>query len=250
LADPSIADIHFAVTVKSGAATFEPVGASIRFGDGLILVPGEKRTVRVSSDLEAGDVPLRVEMAERVLPVVTAGASPNRSKRWAVAAMVAITVAGSAALAAVGRGEPSTPRLAVTAVRRAEADPATGREGVAAQLVERALVTIRVETTPEGSIRASGTITPADVSKWQGLKRWADSTYGGSMLLVDEVVVAAKPVSLAIQSAWLGNTPYVIDGSGEKLFVGAAVADGWMIEGIESGTVRLKRQSQRVSVKF
>jgi len=56
--------------------------------------------------------------------------------------------------------------------------------------------------------------------------RWFDTAATGRAVLVDRVNVAAAAASLQVQAVYTGLTPYVIDGEGQKLFIGASLPDG------------------------
>ena len=69
-------------------------------------------------------------------------------------------------------------------------------------------------------------------------------------LLVDQVRVAAEKPPLAVRAAWTGAEPYVIDGAGQKLFLGARLPDGWTVSAITSDAVLLRRGSRLLAVHF
>jgi type III secretion protein D len=173
--------------------------------------------------------------------------------RWAALSVVGLFCVGSAAVAMSSRPSPQPSQLpSPPAPLGAKSAPAQhpSAELLKAELARRNLSAITLESLPEGAHRATGTITSTDQPNWQDMKQWADQAFAGRVLLIDRVTVGANHPVLAIQSAWIGDVPYIIDGAGEKLFAGAVISDGWIIDSIEANRVFLRRQGQRMAVKF
>lgn len=248
LADPSIAATHMRF-VTGTTVDIEAVESPILFDDGQSLAPGQVRTVDLSCSFQAGTVAMSLEMPRLIL---VAGPTPSRNaKGWIVLAVLAVVSAGSAAYAMTNHAAPALPAVVASdTLHKAGRDTAEVRRAILGGLESRHLPTISLEALADGSHRASGTIAPHEAVAWHDAKLWVDATFGGSVVLIDTVAIAAKAPPLSIQSAWLGDVPYVIEGSGEKLFTGAMLADGWVIDGIEAGRVLLKRQNQRIVVRF
>lgn len=253
LGDPSIAGTHF--RIHAGAPLrLEAVDQPVAFGQADLAAPGSTRPLLQATAFLVGSVPMRIEVAPALPLPAEPVAKPAANPAWhRIAAGIALlALAGSAAYAFTGRAPVPAEALA------AAARPVPGLEHPApltlaalqAHLDERQLGLVRVEVLPDGSYRATGAVSPAEAPAWREVARWFDDEAGGMAVLVDKVAVANAAPPLAVQSAWLGPRPYVIDGSGQKLFTGAVLANGWVIEGIEAGRVTMHRQGQRLAVRF
>lgn len=248
LGDPTIAGVHFRLHAGR-VLTLEAVDAPVAFGDTDAQTPGGARALLCTTEFRAGGVLMRVEVTPRTVPAPNPASNPvwHRS----AVALAVLTIAGSAAFAFAGRA-PSPAGAAASAI------PAPGLElsapptlaALQAKLEERGLGLVRVEVLQDGSYRAIGTVSPGEGPAWRDVTRWFDEAAGGRTVLVDQVAAVSVAPPLAIQSAWVGTRPYVIDGAGQKLFVGAVLANGWTIEGIEAGRVTVRRQAQRLAVRF
>lgn len=248
LGDPSIAGTHF--RLHAGAAlTLEAVNQPVTFGDADAATPGSTRALLQTTEFRAGSVRMQVEMARRAPPVPTPAANPVRHRIAAGLGLLAL--AGSAAYAFAGRDpSPSVAAAARLSAPGFELPAPPSLDALQAQLDERQLALVRFEALPDGSYRASGTVAPGEGPAWRDVTRWFDEAAGGRTVLIDKVAVASAAPPFAVQSAWVGAQPYVIDGAGQKLFVGAVLANGWAIEAIEAGRVTVRRQGQRLAVRF
>jgi hypothetical protein len=103
---------------------------------------------------------------------------------------------------------------------------------------------------PDGSIEARGQISKYQEAAWHEVMHWFDTITNGQVVLVNAVSVAAEAQPLTIQAVWPGHNPYVIDGSGGKLFIGTALPSGWSISDIDRSHVLLKRGDESLSVRF
>jgi type III secretion protein D len=117
-------------------------------------------------------------------------------------------------------------------------------------LKDKGLDTVVLTTRADGAIEARGLILPQQKAAWQEIGHWFDSWAAGRTVLVDSVSVSVEEQPLALQSVWPGPNPYVIDGSGGKLFVGSVLANGWTISSIERTRVLMRRGDQTIAVKF
>ena len=122
--------------------------------------------------------------------------------------------------------------------------------GLNRQLALAGLDGISVGLQPDGGVVASGRIIPPRAEAWHAAVRWFDTAAEGRAVLVDRVEVSSVAAFLQIQAVYTGRTPYVIDGEGQKLFIGASLPDGAVIQKIESQRVLVKRGDQVVAVRF
>lgn len=130
-------------------------------------------------------------------------------------------------------------------------DPAkTVLDGLRRQITAAGLDAISFDARSDGAIEASGKIRPNQNAAWREVGRWFDTAAKGRTVLVDNVQLSADAPSLQIQAVWSGRNPYVVDGSGEKLFIGSTLSSGWSIHGIDAKRVLIKRGEQIVAVRF
>lgn len=102
----------------------------------------------------------------------------------------------------------------------------------------------------DGVLTLSGTVTPAQQAALRDIERGFDNRFGAQALLVDDVQVANEAPLLAVRAAWTGTDPYVIDGDGDRLLVGARLPSGWTIAGITADTVLLHRGSRSLALRY
>jgi Inner membrane component of T3SS, periplasmic domain len=132
-----------------------------------------------------------------------------------------------------------------------------GRQGQAAaldrlreHLASAELGSLVLTAEPDGSIEARGQIWKSQEAAWHEVGRWFDAIEGGQAVLVDAVNVVPEAPPLTIQAVWPGRNPYVIDGSGSRQFVGAALPSGWTISDIDRSRVLVKRGNEMMAVRF
>lgn len=110
---------------------------------------------------------------------------------------------------------------------------------------------IAIEPQPDGAIVAVGRVAPNRGDSWRDVVRWFDTAAEGRAVLIDRVTVAqATAPVLQIRAVYLGQTPYVIDGSGEKFLVGSVMADGSVLRNIDGRRLLLERGGQTLAVRF
>jgi len=244
LGDPSLGGTHFRLHVGP-TLRLEAVEKSLVLTGAGVIEPGHARLLDRGVEFRAGDIAMRLDV---VCPPVE---KPSTIWRRVAAAGAVLACAGSAAYAFAGRTPVQAMAVApLPAALRTEAVALPDVAAMRTQLDRRHLGSVQVEALADGSYRASGTVAMHEVNDWRDIRRWLDEASAGRTVLVDRVAVAAAPPPLAIQSAWIGAQPYVIDGTGQKLFVGAVVANEWTIEGIEAGRVTMRRQGQHLAVTF
>ncbi len=257
LLDPRLASHHFTVDVG-------PDSVFLTANSGPIHVRGRRRALRPGAaatrctrtiHFKAGDTSFLLS-----LPTLPLSCSPGRRR-------VTLSATGAAAFAAfvllftfasATDGAVVQPFLSKSVVAEAMlAVPAqplpTARDVVAetqAHLKMAQLDTVTMTKGPDGALILSGTISPAQEATLRNMQHWFDGAFGARMLLLDQVRVAAEKPPLAVQAAWTGTEPYIIDGSGQKLFLGARLADGWTVLAITPDTVLLQRGARSLAVHF
>lgn len=270
------AGTRFALEVEASAITLHALATPITLPKGKTLRPG--RSARCPGDLRfrCGAVSFRIEApaAQRRTTVTRsfglAWSLPALAVAGILAALLSVLTlsnttskAEAPPLSGDVTGPVADSAQAGTPVRSAAVPfetrqltmPAAGRvnalrQRLADHLSHAGLVSISVEAQPEGSIEAVGQIAPHQTSAWREAGQWFDSEAAGQVVLVDRVRIAVEPPPLTIQAVWPGRRPYVVDGNGDKLFAGSVLANGWMVSGIETARVMLKRGDQVLAVRF
>jgi hypothetical protein len=241
----------------------------LRAGDAEIELVGRKPLARGASRscvnglrFTSAGITFRIEIA------ATDSAAPAESGRssfgWRLPA-VATSVLATIILAVLVsfRAAPLTARPNNVVTTTSSIPPASGqgvassqsRQQFALEQLRRHLAAVDLGSLvltaqPDGSIEARGQISKAQETAWREVGHWFDSMAGGQAVLVDAVTISAEVQPLAIQAVWLGQNPYVIDDSGDKLFVGSALPSGWTISGIDRSHVVVKRGDQILAVRF
>lgn len=238
--------------------------------DGKSLCRGRDRRLKRSSSLVVGGIAFRLKLPMTADSAGSVGlllGSRSFGARFACfAAGIACTaaLAGSALIAApsfppptrfsdgalemTGAGAANVEAIAPQATHAR--DSAALLKDLRQQLASAGLDEVSVDIQSDGAVEAVGRIVPAKGEAWRAAKRWFDTAAGGRAVLVDRVNVAAAAASLQVQAVYTGLTPYVIDGEGQKLFIGASLPDGSVIQKIENQSVLLKRGDQLVAVRF
>ncbi|MGI4793820.1 MAG: SctD/MshK family protein [Janthinobacterium lividum] len=254
VADASLASSHIRLDINDfPIIRLEALDADISFGNNGRLAAGDTCVLSKSTDFYAGEVAFNFELHG----VVDDPPSVVTRNRLLPALLIAL-ILGSAILSttegspllseATQTGAASPLSLSVDIEPRSSDLPMALRAN--AELKHLELDGIALDSLSDGAMRASGALFEAQASRWADFKKWLDAQSSGKLVLVDTVTTGSKLPSLAIQSAWLGEAPYVIDGQGDKLFVGADIENGWIIQSIEPGRVNLRRGRQQMAVRF
>ncbi|BAM93195.1 hypothetical protein S58_72310 [Bradyrhizobium oligotrophicum S58] len=133
--------------------------------------------------------------------------------------------------------------------------PAADLNGAADALRQRlaaaGLTTVEI-VSDSSAITARGNIDSAALGKWRDIERWFDGTFGIAIVLTSQVEAksASPSTPLTVQAIWAGAGPYVIDGRGQKLFAGAVINDGWIVDRIEQNRVVLRRGADLLAVSL
>ncbi len=259
ITDLDPAGTPFALDCADGIVTIHALRAPVDLGRGTILPPGRSRRCRIGARFTSGGVAFRLEPPSQ-------GSRPARPVgprlMWSLPAVAAglLCTALLSAFAASTVGPPaeasdiSRETTGSIPVDHGSSQPgqttATVLRNLRQHLSSAGLDAIVLAVQPEGSIEARGQITPQQDAAWRETGRWFDGASGGRAVLVDQVSVVAEAPPLRIQAVWPGHNPYVVDGSGDKLFIGTILPSGWTISGIDARHVLMKRGAQVLAVRF
>ncbi|MGJ8517550.1 SctD/MshK family protein [Carnimonas bestiolae] len=103
-----------------------------------------------------------------------------------------------------------------------------------------------------GRILLSGTINEDQSGLIGQIEQWFDTHYGDRFMLTSTVSrrAAVSPPPLLLRAVWYGHSPYAVDSQGKRLYPGASVGDGWVIDTISRNGVTLKRDDQHFTMTF
>lgn len=259
LTDDELSPRHFRLGIGSASLRVEAVDGQVNI-DGRLLSPGEAHTGRYPAQIAVGSVKL---VCNRISTSFLPKNAIKTLRQHAVPAGVAvgacaIVVAWLASTAAKQDVRPPArlaakpePVLAATNPNQLSEKTAAASAGLSERL---SAANIRVAISKEaGIVMARGSIDPASAPAWRDAQLWFDKTFGPDVVLVSEIVIAARKDEvppLNIQSVWAGETPYVMDARGEKHFEGALLSDGWVLERIEADKVTLRRSAEIMTLRL
>jgi hypothetical protein len=243
--------------VPRSAVVLRAVELPLALADGKRLLPDQARRLTRNTRFSSGGIAFRVEAGHVVRPG-RLGRAPLKvaiAGIASVAALFAVLVALHAAPSSIAL--PSSASSAditgsITAWHRRDSDDRTNlaMRNLRQHLDDRGLDAVVLTARSDGAVEARGQILPPQKAVWQEVGRWFDGQGGGRVVLIDGVSVSASEQPLTIQSVWPGTNPYVIDGSGGKLFVGTVLASGWTISSIDRARVLMQRGDQSIAIKF
>ncbi len=236
--------------------------AAVEFPGRKPLAPRQSRRCVSSVRFTSGGVTLRLEIA--AASSATRADSGLRGIGWRLPAIVAAALAAISLVPLISFSTASSTTRSDDALMATASIPtASGRVLPSSQsrqqfaldqlrqhLAAIDLGSLILTAQPDGAIEARGQISKAQQAAWREVGHWFDSIAAGQAVLVDAVTVTADAQPLAIQAVWSGDNPYVIDGGGEKLFVGSALPSGWTVSGIDRSRVLIKRGDETVAVRF
>lgn len=244
--EAALAEDHF--EVEHGDTTWlRACSASLHLSDGMDLPAGRSMPVTGTLQFQVGctkfclvaAVPRKIRTTRRLAVPVAALAA-------CVAVVLGMSAHGTESSAALGRLPREAARSIVFAPAATEVAAVLGNHLVAAGLSG-----LQPVAGADGTVTVSGNVSPEQKAGWTEIMRWFDSNYGGRVMLIDQVgtAVAVAPLSIAAVRPG-GDAPFVIDQSGRRLFVGSAVADGWVVAAIEPTRVTVRRHAETLTVRF
>jgi type III secretion protein D len=229
--------------------------------EGAVAVNGS--SVRPGQKIKA-QYPATMEVGEAKIEIVRDEASERKAVAsfLSAGAVVLIALIGLADWYRGSRDQSMAPAGGFEAASAAApfqraALPGPETTGAAADALRQHLLAQRIATIDvkpgAGTVIAAGSITPERQAEWQSAEIWFDETFGQKVMLKSDVaILPAKPVKvpITIQSVWLGDTPYLIDGEGRKYFVGSMLRDGWVLEKVEEGKVLISKDKQPLILRY
>jgi hypothetical protein len=261
ISDFGKAGTSFALEHRSSGVVLHVADEPITISGRRPLTRGTSKPLIDGSRFRSGGIAFKIEISA----LDSAPAGPGRSRfGWRLPA-VATGVLATFILAALVlfRAAPLAAQRDNTITMTASIPPASNGvlpssaarqhfalEQLRQHLVAADLGSVVLAEQPDGSIEARGQISKDREAAWREVEPWFDGIAGGQAVLVDAVTVAAEAQPLAIQAVWPGQNPYVIDATGDKLFVGTALPSGWTISSIDRTHVMVKRGDQVLAVRF
>ena len=236
--------------------------------DGKVLRHGQDCPVKRSASFMSGGIAFRLDLPSKFRPASDRSRQRSGSFAAGVACSMALVVTGG--LIAAPSRPPPTRLPATSTVSQDTTGPIPAKvEGAVAveranlaggskallgnlrrQLASAGLDAVVIDLQPDGAVAANGRIVPSKGEAWHAAVRWFDTVARGQAVLVDHVEISAAAAALQVQAVYTGSIPYVIDGEGEKLFVGSSLPDGSVIQKIESQRILVKRGDQMAAVRF
>lgn len=246
VSDAALAAGHFEIEHGNGTV-LRACSTVLRLADGSQLSEGGLMPVAGMCHFHMGGTEFRLAAA------APAGArSPRRLAAPAaaiaacVAAVLVMSAPGAESNAALGQPPRTAAPDVTTAPSATEVAAALGD-----RLAGAGLAGLQPAVGTDGTVAVSGSVSPDQKTGWAEVRRWFDSRYGGRVMLVDRVgtTVAVAPLSVAAVRPG-GDAPFVIDQSGRRLFIGSAVADGWVVAAIDPTHVTVRRNAETLAVRF
>lgn len=218
-------------TVASGTGYRCPLPVQLQIGQALLQISAPQP--------QAAPLPPVLLWTQRHLPLLAMGA-------------VTLTVGLYSAMS-VSQSAPDTQANLATLAAPATA-PATQQDVAQAlrqQLSDARLPMLSV-TAEDNYLRVSGELDADQRARWGSVQQWFDSHHGHNHLLQNAVTLRAPmaPPRVRIQGVWLGEKPYVVGERGERLYPGAAMAEGWVLQRIEPEQLVLSRNGNEFTLSL
>lgn len=247
--DPELTDSPF--SVEHGKATrLHATSTDLRLQNGSVLRAGRSITVRSPLNFSAGSTRFHLDPNK-------GEARRTFSRGSQVTTFVAAALLGAALLVITASPAETSPSSVATiasdrvVAKAPEFSVAEVAKSLSSRLHVSGLAGLRSELDTDGTVTVAGSLLPGQQPAWSSVKQWFDSTYGMKIALIDRVSLnkVAAPLSVAAVRSD-GASPFVIDQSGQKLFVGSSLPGGWTVDAIEQTRVLVKRNSEMLAVSF
>lgn len=259
IADSALLPSHFEVVVENGRTALRAVSGEVVLSDGTWLAPGENIVCASDCGFTAGNTRFALRPADTsqgasaALPAAVSSAHSPKTVSM-VAGIAGVAALGMMVFSFLGQHSSHTARTNLPMAAAPAAHPAMDVASVLQTLRERldaaGLGSVAIAPSQDGSVLAQGSLFPAQMTAWTTVREWYDTHYGNHRVLVDQVSQVSKGPSLTISAVWAGRNPYVVDEQGDKLFIGAALASGWVIQAIQPGQVIVDNGQQKVAIRY
>lgn len=244
LRDPDIQSIHLTLHIHRRFLAIEATGGDVQVGNARVG-QGHGYRCRLPVELSIGQTTLR--LAHR--PGVD-NDSRRKSAQWGAIGLVGLLIvaaylwqswSGSSAAPA----PEIAPAASVPANRIAALPQPELQVALRDRLDQAGLQQLTIDSHAN-SVRVSGRVDSDQRTRWIEVQSWYDRTWGNVPVLRNDVLLAPppSPPRVHFRAVWLGPQPYVIGERGERLYPGAALADGWVLQRIESDRLILARQGR------
>lgn len=254
LSDAGIAGRHMVLRFVEGRVAVEALEGDVvvvgPHGQETRIPMGNGHRARLPLEIAVGDARLRLGSGAPIQAPPASSSIWQSKIHWILALILMCLCVGAFAF----RGDPVAPAaLATNAPARAPqllpATAAQARLWFEQQLLAADLKSIKVSEAG-AQLLAEGAYDPSQKPRWIALQQAYDRQFGQQVMLQANVSAhseIARP-RVRFQAVWFGANPYVINDSGKRLYPGAALADGWTLERIESNQVILARGEERFTL--
>lgn len=251
VSDTSISAAHFVLECGS-PSVLRALEPGIRLESGATLRTGQLYSSRQSFLFSVGNTLFRFDQSVTSPP-------PDRAD-WrirlvapaalAVCALCLLVVfAPAAGTTGIIRPPPGKPTVHPVSMP-SPTDRATLTRVVALRLEAANLPDLNTGSVADGAISVSGDLTPEQRISWNETKQWFDGAYGSRAVLIDRTRSTTSLAPLSIAAVNPGPSPFIIDRSGQKLFPGSKLPNGWTVDRIEAERVVVRRDGQVLAVRF
>ncbi|MGI4801504.1 MAG: SctD/MshK family protein [Janthinobacterium lividum] len=257
IADSAMRPDHFEVLV--GAATVLRALGQITMLDGSSVAAGSEILLLTSTSFIAGKTQFLIELPVPDLSATPFAACPRRRGPWfvgcgALAALLTAAVSGAWLLGQrPGVMEPTSTAVKSLVLNRPMAntiDCAAVAGALRNRMAAAGLMGVSVTSQPDGTMVVGGLLGTDEAQAWSGVRQWFDAHYGNDVVIVERFGKLDALPPLRIAAVWAGPHPYVVDGRGERLHPGAALGEGWFVDGIANGHVMVRRGSQTIALRY
>jgi len=239
LNDPQIQPRHLTLHIQPRHLAIEAHGGDVMV-DGVRVRQGQGYRCRWPVEVCVGQTSLRLSRPQDSQP--GSAARGLMSIRLALAALVLLCLGLGLFRFGAAPAPLPAPLAEAAAPAPALVDASERVTALRDRLQAAGLHGLTVDPEPN-AVRVSGTLDSAQRLRWLEVQGWYDRTWGNRPLLRNDVTLAAppQPPRVHIQAVWLGPSPYVVGERGERLYPGAAVTDGWVLQRIEPQRLVLAR---------
>jgi len=248
LGDAGIAAGHLRLRLDGQRIGIEALGEQVLLeqrGRRRLIVRGTGYRADLPVVVHLGGARLRLRGAPGTAPMVPVWYG---RPQWLLAMIFMGLCAGALAMLQPAQMPSPSTTGSPTIPARPAAEPTLeqARQELQQRMKSAGLEDLSVTSHAQG-LRIAGSISAAQRDAWQALQRHFDAHYGRRFVLHGAVQLrppTPRP-ELALQAAWFGPNPYVIDTTGERLYPGALLEGGWRIEQIADHRIQLAHERER-----